>query len=129
MSKDRQTRDIAGGVCRIALLFARLVFFCFVCVRAQFRLIVLIVSLLQKAIVPSAKAYRLHDYRFNDFSLEDEETLKVRLRLHSNNFQEILSYRSRFFFFISVFSCSDTLLFFFFFLGLSTNVSRFGLDR
>ena len=34
--------------------------------------------LLQKAIVPSAIAYRLHDYRFNDFSLEDEETLKVR---------------------------------------------------
>ena len=27
--------------------------------------------------IPSAKAYRLYDYRFNDFSLEDEETLKV----------------------------------------------------
>ena len=31
----------------------------------------------QRAIIPSAKAYRLFDYRFNDFSLEDEETLKV----------------------------------------------------
>ncbi|XP_057371613.1 dual 3',5'-cyclic-AMP and -GMP phosphodiesterase 11-like isoform X4 [Daphnia carinata] len=36
---------------------------------------------LKKAIVPSAKAYRLHDYRFNDFSLEDEETLKACLRM------------------------------------------------
>ncbi|KAI9564201.1 hypothetical protein GHT06_007939 [Daphnia sinensis] len=36
---------------------------------------------LKKAIIPSAKAYRLHDYRFNDFSLEDEETLKACLRM------------------------------------------------
>ncbi|XP_046649494.1 dual 3',5'-cyclic-AMP and -GMP phosphodiesterase 11-like isoform X3 [Daphnia pulicaria] len=38
-------------------------------------------SKLKKAIVPSAIAYRLHDYRFNDFSLEDEETLKACLRM------------------------------------------------
>lgn len=31
----------------------------------------------QRAIIPSAKAYRLYDFRFNDFGLEDEETLKV----------------------------------------------------
>ena len=31
----------------------------------------------QKANIPSAIAYELYDYRFNDFSLEDEETLKV----------------------------------------------------
>ena len=31
----------------------------------------------QNARILSAKAYRLYDYRFNDFSLEDEETLKV----------------------------------------------------
>lgn len=35
----------------------------------------------QRAIIPSAKAYKLYDYRFNDFSLEDEETLKACLRM------------------------------------------------
>lgn len=33
----------------------------------------------QNSRILSAQAYRLYDYRFNDFSLEDEETLKVHL--------------------------------------------------
>jgi len=36
---------------------------------------------LRNARILSAKAYRLYDYRFNDFSLEDEETLKACLRM------------------------------------------------
>jgi len=36
---------------------------------------------LRNSRILSAQAYRLYDYRFNDFSLEDEETLKACLRM------------------------------------------------
>ncbi|XP_067136235.1 LOW QUALITY PROTEIN: dual 3',5'-cyclic-AMP and -GMP phosphodiesterase 11-like [Centruroides vittatus] len=36
---------------------------------------------LKKALVPSTQAYKLHDLRFNDFSLDDDEMLKACLRM------------------------------------------------